>query len=110
MSRHTRRRSVLRRALLTMLATTAVAGAAAPVAAAAEPASTNGAHGFAGAEAAQAPTLTNDVGSLGGGPEPELAAGLVLLAGGLAGVIAGVAAARPRTRSQAAQVATTQPV
>ena len=110
MSRHTRRRSVLRRALLTMLATSAVATAGVPIAAAAEPASTSDAHGLAATEPAQVPTLTNDVGSLGGGAEPQLAAGLALLAGGLAGVIAGVAVVRPRSRSQAAQLATTQPV
>ena len=110
MSRHRRRRSALRRALLTMLATTGLATAAAPIAAAAEPASTVGAHGFAAAEPAQAPTLTNDAGSFGAGAESQLAAGLVLLVGGLAGVVAGVAAVRPRTRSQAAQRATSQPV
>ncbi|HEV2784779.1 MAG TPA: hypothetical protein VGV67_00210, partial [Solirubrobacteraceae bacterium] len=75
---------------------------------AAELASTDGAHGFADAEYGQVPTLTDDAGGFGEGAEPQLAAGLVLLVAGLAGVGVGLAAGRPRTPSDVtAAIATT---
>ena len=97
MSKLARRRNAYRRAVLTVLATFGVAAGAAPVATAADQA-----NGFADAAASSAPvpTLTNDVGAVDDGTEPQLVAGVALIVAGMAGVGLGLAARRPRTTSR----------
>ena len=99
MSKLARRRDAYRRAVLTVLATVGVAAGAAPVATAAEQASANG-FADAAASSAPVPTLTNDVGAVDDGTEPQLVAGLALIVAGMAGVGLGLAARRPRTPSR----------